>query len=279
MPRSVHEIRAAFRALHREGCFKLPNPWDPGSARVLESLGFEAIASSSAGFAWTLARPDNGIGCEDVLPHLEALCRAVDIPVNADFESGFAADAEGVAHNVARAVGTGIAGLSIEDRVEGSASELYGQEVAVERIRAARAAIDATGEDVVLVGRTEGLLVGGTATAAIERLVAFADAGADCLYAPGIGMSGLSGREDVVALVRAVAPKPVNVLLGRTDITLAEFADMGVRRISLGGALSSVAWAAAYQAAERFRDGNGAATMGGMPGRKLNGLFAGTAQG
>src|SRR5918996_670891 len=239
MTRTVAEKRAGFRALHQQGCFVLPNPWDVGSARMLQHLGFAALASTSAGYAWTTGRPDYAVTRADVLQHLTSLCEAVDLPVNADFESGFASEPEGVAASVGLAIRTGVAGLSIEDRdLDGPG--LYDKALAVERIRAARAAIDQSGEDVILVARTEGLLSDpGALKPAIDKLVAFAEAGADCLYAPGV-----SGKEDIAAMVRAVAPKPLNVLVMGPEIGVAEFADLGVRRISVGGALARVAWAA-----------------------------------
>jgi len=186
MSRTLAEKRASFRALHEQGCFVLPNPWDVGSARMLQHLGFAALASTSSGYAWTTGRADYAVTRDDVLQHLTSLCEAVDLPVNADFESGFASDPEGVAANVGLAIRTGVAGLSIEDR-ELDRPGLYAKAFAVERIRAARAAIDRSGEDVVLVARTEGLLSDpGALRPAIDKLVAFAEAGADCLYAPGV---------------------------------------------------------------------------------------------
>lgn len=273
MPRSSADKRAAFRALHQQGCFLLPNPWDVGSARLFQHLGFEALASTSTGFAWTQGRADYQVTRDDVLAHLAALSAAVDLPVNADFESGFASTSEGVAASVAAAIEAGVAGLSIEDRNVDAIDTLYEVDVAVERLRAARAAIDGTGEDVILVARTEGVLIGGTANAAIDRMVAFADAGADCLYAPGIGMPGLSGIEDVGALVRAVAPIPVNILVATPGVEMAQLADLGVRRISIGGALSLVGWGATLAAAKRIKDGDFEGLAGAMSGRELNTIF------
>src|SRR5437588_5688258 len=196
--------RARFRALHQSGCFVIPNPWDLGSARLLQHLGFAALASTSSGYASTRGRADYAVTRDEVLAHLTALCAAVDLPVNADFEYGFAAEPDAVAANVRLAVGTGVAGLSIEDRKPDGM--LHDRPLALERIRAARAAIDATGEDVILVARAEVLLFEPDAvTQAIDRLVGFAEAGADCLYAPGVKQ-----KEDIAAMVRAVAPKPVN---------------------------------------------------------------------
>lgn len=213
----------------------LPNPWDVGSARRLQRMGFKALASTSAGYAWSMGLEDGELSRDEVLSHLRVLCAATDLPVNADFEAGFADDPEGVAANVALAVGTGVAGLSIEDRVGG---ELYELPLASDRIRAAREAIDRSGEDVLLIGRSEGFLIDRTElSATIERLIAYAEAGADCLYAPGI-------REisDVAAVVAAVAPKPVNVLL-LSGMRVADLAAVGVRRVSVGGALAAAAWA------------------------------------
>lgn len=228
--------RAAFRALHDDGCFTLPNPWDAGSAKRLQKLGFKALASTSAGAAWSLGQSDGGLSRDQVLDHLKILCAATDLPVNADFEAGFADSPEGVAESVTLAVETGVAGLSIEDRV---GKDLYDTAVAVERIKAARAAIDATGENVVLVGRTEGFLIGRKdLSATIDRLVAYAEAGADCLYAPGV-----IDLEQVSAIVKAVAPRPVNVLMAWPGQSVAPLAEIGVRRVSVGAALAGAAWA------------------------------------
>jgi 2-methylisocitrate lyase-like PEP mutase family enzyme len=273
MSKTLAEKRVTFRALHNQGCFVLPNPWDAGSARMFQNLGFVALATTSAGFAWTLGKPDNAVTRDDVLQHLTTLIAAVDLPVNADFESGFASDSQNVATNVTLAVKTGIAGLSIEDRVVGQLDKLYETPLAVERIRAARAAINKTGEDVILVARTEGLLVGGSASAAIDKLVALADAGADCLYAPGIGMPGLSTKDDIVAVVKAVAPKPVNILVIGSGITLAEYADLGVRRISVGGALAQVSWSATFAAAKQLKEGSLDGLASAMPNKELNEIF------
>ena len=261
--------RTRFRELHQSGCFVIPNPWDVGSARLLQHLGFQALASTSSGHAWTRGRADYAVTRDDVLAHLTELCAAVDLPVNADFEFGFAVEPAEVAANVRLAVATGVAGLSIEDRKpDGSLHDLP---FAVERIRAARAAIDGTGEDVILVARTEGLLAdAGALTQAIDKLVAFAAAGADCLYAPGV-----QRKDDIAALVRAVAPKPVNVLMMAQGHSLAELADLGVRRISVGGALARVAWGAVLAAAEKMRAGSFEGLAGAASGKELNEIFAG----
>lgn len=263
---TVDEKRAAFRALHAQGCFVLPNPWDVGSARLLQHLGFSALASSSAGFAWTGGRPDYAVTRDDALAHLQALCAAVDLPVNADFESGFAREPDAAADNVRRAVATGVAGLSIEDRDTDRPDDLYDLPLAVERIRAARAAMSS---EVVLVARTEGLLRDPRAvTAAIDRLVAFAAAGADCLYAPGV-----REKDDIAAMVRAVAPRPLNVLMSGPGPSLAELAALGVRRVSVGGALARVAWGAMAAAASKMRAGSFDGLAGAMSGAELNAIF------
>lgn len=269
MVRTVAEKRARFRELHSHGCFVLPNPWDVGSARLLEHLGFSALASTSSGYAWTTGRADYGVIRANLLQHLKALCDAVELPVNADFESGFAADPEGVAASVILAIETGVAGLSIEDRKVDGSGELFDLAYSVERIRAARTAIDQSGEDVILVARTEGLLDDPAAIKpAIDKLVAFAEAGADCLYSPGVRDKG-----EIAAMVRAVAPKPLNVLALPPWPSVAELADLGVRRISVGGALARVAWGAVRAAAEQIKDGSFEALASGAPGKQMNDLF------
>jgi 2-methylisocitrate lyase-like PEP mutase family enzyme len=269
MNRTTAQKRTAFRELHKQGCFVLPNPWDAGSARILQHLGFAAVASTSSGYAWTTGKPDYAAGRDGVLDHLRMLCEAVDLPVNADFESGFAPEPAGVAENVNLAIKTGVAGLSIEDRRIGDPDTLYDEIQSVERIRAARAAIDESGEDVILVARTEGLLLDPESTSqAIDKLVAFAQAGADCLYAPGV-----SGQAHIAAMVRAVAPKPVNVLAMGTAMTVSDLAGLGVRRISVGGALSRVAWGAMIAAAEKIKSGSFDSLAGGASGNQLNEIF------
>ena len=268
MRTTTAQKRAAFRALHREGCFVLPNPWDAGSARLLQHLGFSALASTSSGYAWTTGRPDYGLNRDEVLDHLRTLCGAVDLPVNADYESGFAHDPEALAANVRLAVDTGVAGLSIEDR-DGTPTGLYDTARSVERIRAARAAIDATGSQVILVARTERLLIDNKdVKTAIDKLVAFAAAGADCVYAPGVT------KADVAAMVRAVAPVPVNMLMSRPGTTVRELADLGVRRISVGGALARVAWTAMLAAAKDLHNGSFEGFRGVMPHVDLDAIFA-----
>lgn len=245
MTDQVAARRAEFRDLHHVGCFVLPNPWDAGSARRLAAHGFKALASSSSAAALSLGVTDYQIDLEQCLDHLRMLCAATDLPVNADFENGFADAPVAVAANVTRAMSTGIAGLSIEDQRDG---KLYRFDLAVERIAAARAAIDATGLDVVLVARTEGRLWGlSKPQEAIERLVAFAAAGADCLYAPGV-----TEPDEIAATVRAVAPKPVNVLLMNPDMHIPDLAALGVRRVSTGGALANAAWTEFDKAAAKL---------------------------
>src|SRR5437764_5342790 len=228
---------ATFRRLHESGCFVIPNPWDVGSARLLEQLGFPALATTSSGFAWTLGRPDNTVAIDEALAHYAAVAGAVKVPINADFERGFATDPDGVAANVARVCSTGIAGLSIEDSTHETASPLFEFHGAVARVRAARHAIDDSGKGFLLTGRSEGFITGRPdVRETIRRLEAYADAVADVLYAPG-----LSNLDDIAAVVRAVAPKPVNVLVTSGFTTLADLAALGVRRISVGSALARTA--------------------------------------
>jgi 2-methylisocitrate lyase-like PEP mutase family enzyme len=247
MPHDVSARRRAFRQLHESGCFVIPNPWDPGSARYLEKLGFKALATTSSGAAWRHAKADGQMPLEQVLDHLREMVAATGLPVNADFESGFAPDAAGVARNVRLAVDTGVAGLSIEDSTGNAAEPLRDIATAVERMRAARAAIDAAGGDTLLIGRAENFIVGRPDLGdAIRRLQAYAEAGADCLYAPGIRT-----REQIAAVVSAVAPKPVNLLIGfTTELTLPDIEALGVRRVSVGGALARTAWAGFMRAAQ-----------------------------
>jgi 2-methylisocitrate lyase-like PEP mutase family enzyme len=231
--------RALFRGLHESGCFVIPNPWDVGSARYLQHLGFKALATTSSGAAWTRGLPDNALGLEAMLGHIGEIAIACDIPVNADFEGGYADEPAGVAANVRRAIQTGISGLSIEDSTGNKDKPLYEFAAAVERIRAARAAIDQSGSGVMLTARAECFLVGhpDPLKESLRRLEAYAAAGADCLYAPGP-----KSREHIQAIVKAVAPKPVNLLVGSPGLSVAEIRDLGVRRISVGGALARSAW-------------------------------------
>ncbi len=241
---------AEFRRLHESGCFVMPNPWDLGSARVLEQMGFKALATTSAGFAWTLGRPDNGIVLDEVLDHLRLVADAVSVPVNADFEGGYAVDPDEVGANVKLAAVTGIAGLSIEDSTGDEADPLHDFDLAVERVRAARQAIDESGTGVVLTGRAEGFVIGRPdIDETIRRLRAYAEAGADCLYAPRI-----DNLDHVTAIVAAAAPKPVNLLINAPFTTVAEAASLGVRRISVGGTLARSAWGGFLQAATEIAE-------------------------
>jgi 2-methylisocitrate lyase-like PEP mutase family enzyme len=262
--------RAAFRKLHESGCFIIPNPFDVGSAKALQHLGFKALASTSAGFAWTIAKADNRVTVDDVCNHLTAICAAVDIPVNADFEDGFAHEPDKVAINVGRAVKTGVAGLSIEDFTGDSANPLFDRTLAVERIKAARQAIDADKSGVLLTGRCEAFLRGvKDMDLVIDRLNAYAEAGADCLYAPGI-----STKEEISTVVKAVHPKPVNLLVGAAGPSLADAAALGVRRISVGGALARMAWAGFMKASKEMAEkGTFAEFANGYPGGELNKMF------
>lgn len=263
---------AAFHALHEQGCFILPNPWDAGSARFLESLGFKALATTSSGMAWSQGRRDGAATLESVLAHLRAMVAATGLPLNADFENGYAPDAEGVARNVRLAVETGVAGLSIEDSTGNPDDPLFPIEVAVERLRAARSAIDAAGTGTLLVGRAENFFAGRPdLDDAIARLQAYAEAGADCLYAPGI-----RSREQIAAVVAAVAPKPVNLLVGSvSELSLQDIAALGVRRISVGGALARSAWGGFMQAAQALAQGRfDTAFAHAAAGDTLNALFA-----
>jgi len=261
---------AEFRHLHESGCFVVANPWDRGSAIYLETLGFKALASTSAGFAWSAGRPDNAVTLEQILRHLEEIANAVRVPLNADFEGGFAREPEGVGANVARAVKTGIAGLSIEDATGDGANPLFELPLAVERIRAARMSIDRSGTGVLLTGRAEGFFVGRPDIKdTIRRLEAYAAAGADVLYAPAIRT-----KEDISAVVKAVAPKPVNLLVTGNWTTVSEAAALGVRRISVGGALARTAWIAfARTAKEIIESGSFSGLSPGAPAINLNEIF------
>ncbi|WP_225753118.1 oxaloacetate decarboxylase [Actinotalea sp. Marseille-Q4924] len=241
---------AEFHRLHESGCFVMPNPWDVGSARALQGLGFAALATTSAGCAWTVGRQDSHVDLEPVLDHLRSVAAAVDVPVNADFEGGYAVEPEQVATHVRLAAATGIAGLSIEDATGDPAEPLHDIDLAVERIRAAREAIDAGGTGIVLTGRSEGFVVGRPdLEETVRRLRAYAEVGADCLYAPRIGTV-----DQIRTIVAAVAPKPVNLLINAPFITVAEAAELGVRRISVGGTLARTAWAGFLQAAQEIAD-------------------------
>ncbi len=237
----VSDKRKTFFQLHQSGCFVIPNPWDVGSARFLQSLGFKALATTSSGFAWSQGRPDCGISLEMALDHLRHIVAATDVPVNADFQNGFAHDPQAVGEHVRQAIATGIAGVSIEDSTGEQARPLYDLDTSVARIRAARSAIDKAGGDVLLVGRAECFVAGRPdLPETLARLKAYAQAGADCLFAPG-----LRTRDQITAVVAAVAPKPVNLLVGAPgEFTVAQIGALGVRRISVGGALARAAWGA-----------------------------------
>ena len=270
MPRTVSEKRAQFRSLHAQGCFVLPNPWDIGSAKMLASMGFKALATTSAGFAWAQGRRDNGVTRDMVLAHLRDIVSATDLPVNADFEGGFASTPPGVAESVRMAVETGVAGLSIEDSTGDPSAPLRDIDDAVARIRAARSAIDELGGDTLLVGRAENFIVGRPdLDDTIARLEAYSEAGADCLYAPGVRT-----REQITAVVAAVAPKPFNLLIGwPSEITLQDAAAKGVRRISVGGALARAAWGGFLRAARAIASDGRFEFADAAPGNELNGVF------
>lgn len=261
----------AFRHLHESGCFVIPNPWDVGSAKVLAQLGFPAVATTSAGLAWSLGRADNRVTLEAVLAHLRSMAAAISIPINADFEGGFAVQPEDVAANVRAATETGIAGLSIEDSTGDEATPLFDFELAVERIRAARQAINESGTGVMLTGRSEGFRFGQPDLAeTIRRLTAYAEAGAECLYAPA-----LREDSDIAAVVQAVAPHPVNVLVGSDFTTVADLARLGVRRVSVGGALARAAWGGFMAAATEIAEhGTFTHFADALPGATLDEAFA-----
>jgi 2-methylisocitrate lyase-like PEP mutase family enzyme len=246
---SEHRDRvSAFHRLHEAGCFVMPNPWDAGSARALEQMGFEALATTSAGFAWTSGHADDHVTLDQALEHLRDVANAVKVPVNADFQGAYAVEPQQVSENVKLATATGIAGLSIEDSSGDEAQPLYDFDLAVERVGAARRAIDESGTGIVLTGRSEGFVCGRPdIDETIRRLRAYAEAGADCLFAPRI-----TSTEHIVAVVAAVSPKPVNLLINAPFLTVAEAADLGVRRISVGGTLARTAWAGFLQAAEEI---------------------------
>ena len=267
----VSARRRAFRQLHQSGCFVIPNPWDVGSARYLQGLGFKALATTSSGAAWRHGKADGQLSLDETLVHLRELVTATTLPVNADFEQGYASDAAAVARNVRLAVATGVAGLSIEDSTGDASAPLRDIADAVERMKAARAAIDATGGETLLVGRAENFVVGRPdLNDAIRRLQAYAEAGADCLYAPGI-----KTREQIAAVVAAVAPKPVNLLIGfATDLTLGDIEALGVRRVSVGGAMARTAWGGFMRAAQTIAtDGSFDGFADAASGGELNALF------
>jgi 2-methylisocitrate lyase-like PEP mutase family enzyme len=267
----ISEKRRAFRALHQSGCFVIPNPWNVGSARYLQGLGFKALATTSAGFAHAQGYSDGDVTRDMMLAHFHEIAQAADVPVNADFEGGYAHDPDEVAENVKLCVATGVAGISIEDYTEDDANPLYDFDLAVKRVRAARDAIDKAGGDVVFTARTEGFIRNRPdLDETIRRLKAFADAGADCLYSPGI-----KTREHITATVKAVAPKPINFLnSGAFGFTVDDLAALGIRRISVGGTLSRVAMHAFIQAARQIaQDGKFDSFAGVVPNAELNKFF------
>ena len=271
MPAAPDATISTFRALHESGCFVLPNPWDVGGARLLARMGFQALASTSAGCAWSMGRPDGGVPLAEMLQHLALLAGATDLPVNADFQDGFADSPAGVAANVALAVGAGVAGLSIEDSTGRADQPLYGFDEAIARVRAAREAIDNAGSGALLTARSEGFLVGRPdLDETLARLGAFADAGADCLYAPGL--PDLAAGK---AVVQAAGPLPVNVLIGWGDLTVGDLAAAGVRRVSVGGALARAAWGGFISAARAIsQDGAFQPFPPVTPFRNLNEAFS-----
>jgi 2-methylisocitrate lyase-like PEP mutase family enzyme len=268
---SIADKRRTFHRLHESGCFAIPNPWDVGSARYLQGLGFKALATTSSGFAWSHGHCDGGMSRDRVLDHLTDMVEATDLPINADFENGFAPDVAGVAESVRLAVESGVAGLSIEDSTGDEARPLYEIDAAVDRIRAARKAIDKAGGDTLLVGRAECFLHGKPDIEhTVHRLKAYANAGADCLYAPGIRT-----REHISAVVAGVAPKPVNLLMGWAgELTLSEIAALGVRRVSVGGALARSAWGGFTRAAKLIAEqGKFDGFADGASGKELDKFF------
>jgi 2-methylisocitrate lyase-like PEP mutase family enzyme len=264
-----------FRALHESGCFVLPNPWDVGTAVYLQHLGFKALATTSAGFAFSRGKPDGGVSLDEMLSHIDEVVAATLLPVNADFLNGFADEPEDISTNVKLCIARGVAGLSIEDNSQNSAAPLYEKNLAVDRIRAARNAIDGSEVPAVLTGRCEAWLVKAADPfrVVLDRLVAYAEAGADCLYAPGV-----QKPDEIAAIVKVLSPKPVNVLVSgfNRDLTLAQLADLGIRRISVGSGLAAVAWGAFIRAArsiettgqfdDAFRDA--------VPTAELNEVFS-----
>lgn len=268
---TVSDKRAAFREMHRAGCFLLPNPWDAGGARLLERLGYRALATTSAGYAWSQGQADGQLSRDDTLAHMRYMAAMSDLPINADFESGFGATPEAVFDSVSLALATGVAGLSIEDSTGDPAQPVRDKAQAVERLQAARAAIDAGGGDTLLVGRAENYFVGRPdLDDTVERLLAYSQAGADCLYAPG-----LRTREEIQTVVQAIAPKPVNVLIGwNSELTVEALAELGVRRISVGGALARAAWGGFIDAARRMIEQGRFDGFDGTPsGAELNELL------
>jgi 2-methylisocitrate lyase-like PEP mutase family enzyme len=265
----VNEKRRAFRALHERGCFVLPNPFELGSARWLQSLGFKALATTSSGASWSYGYPDGALSRDVMLEHIREIAAVSDVPVNADFLNGFADEPEDLIPNIVLCIETGVAGLSIEDM--DADRRLYDIDLAVERIKAARRALDDDGTGVLLVARSEAFLVGhpDPLREAIARIERFAEAGADCLYVPGV-----ASRDDIATVVKAVAPKPVNVLASTsTGLTVADLAALGVRRVSVGGALARMAWAGVMRAGRDLAAGRFDALADAASGAELNRFF------
>jgi 2-methylisocitrate lyase-like PEP mutase family enzyme len=264
--------RNAFKKLHADGCFVIPNPWDAGSARYLQHLGFQAVATTSAGFAFSQAASDGAVSGESMLKHVADIVSAVELPVNADFESGYAREPQGVAANVRRCVETGVAGLSIEDSTGDPSKPLYDLATAVERIKAAREALDGSGSGVLLTARAECYLVGhpNPFQESLRRLHAYAEAGADVLYAPGV-----TKRDEIGSMVKELQPRPVNILMSaNTGLTVADLAALGVRRISVGSSLARAAWTGFIRAAETIaKQGSFAGFDGLVPFAELNNFF------
>jgi 2-methylisocitrate lyase-like PEP mutase family enzyme len=264
---------ATFRAMHESGCFVLPNPWDIGTAIYLEHLGFEALATTSAGFAFSRGKRDGGVPRDEMLAHIREIVEATSLPVNADFLAGYADEPEGVATNVRLCVDTGVAGLSIEDNTGRAEAPLYEKKLAIDRIRAARSAIDSSGSGVALTGRCEAWLVDDPDPfhTVLDRLVAYAEAGADCLYAPGV-----KKPDEIAQIVKTVAPKPVNVLVSgfNHQLSLSQLADLGVRRISVGSGLALAAWGIFLRVAKDIKT-NGTFNLlaNGAASADLNKLF------
>lgn len=271
---SIEEKRDLFWKLHESGCFVLPNPWDAGSAQLLAGMGFQALATTSSGHAWSSAKPDGWMQRDAVLEHIRYMVQATDLPLNADFESGYGNQPSDVFDSVQLAVATGVAGLSIEDSSGDPQAPVRDIQDAVERVRAARDAINASGCNALLVARAENYFVGcPDLPDTIKRLQVYADAGADCLYAPGIRT-----RDEITAVVRAVAPKPVNVLIGwNSDLTVSELSALGVRRVSVGGALARAAWSGFYNAAQALKHGRFDAFPSSPTGGELDKVFRGAA--
>lgn len=268
---TVADKRREFRRLHESGCFVIPNPWDIGTTRYLQTLGFKALATTSAGYAFTRGLPDGGVARDDMLAHIAELSAAADVPFNADFEGGYADAPEGVAESVRLCCGTGVSGLSIEDSTDDPSKPLYDFDLALARVKAARAAIDKASGDVLFTARTEGFIRGRPdLDETIRRLKAFSEAGADCLYAPGI-----TTREQIGAVIKAVAPKPVNVLIGwGSDLTVSDLTALGTRRISVGGALARAAWGGMIGAAKLIAEAGSFKGFAGTPANaELNRIF------